>query len=183
MLIIGSGWGAVSLLRDLAPPPGTSISVVSPRGTFLYTPLLPAATVGSVEARSITEPIRNLLPPGAVFYEAAATTVDPSARTVSCVSAHAPTTPFTLPYDTLVLAPGSVANSFGTPGVEAHARTLKSFDDVVNLRAAIHDRFEAAALPGVAPDARDRLLSFVICGGGPTGVELAAELADAFAPD
>lgn len=183
VVVIGSGWAAVSFLRNLTPSDATHVSVVSPRGVFLYTPLLPAAAVGSVEARSIVEPIRSLLPAGADFIEAAATNIDATAKTVTCVSALDPKRPFALSYDVLILAPGSVTNDFGTPGVREHARVLRSYDDVVALRKAVHDAWEKAALPTTTADERARLLTFVLCGGGPTGSELAAELRDLFDHD
>ncbi|KAF0689620.1 Aste57867_18951 [Aphanomyces stellatus] len=180
LVVIGSGWGAVSFLRNMKTDASTQVTVVSPRGVFLYTPLLPAATTGTVEARSIVEPVRRLLPKHARFVEAAATAIDPAARTVTCESALAPGQPFTLPYDTLVVAVGSVANTFGVPGVAEHCRFLKSYDDVTGLRRTIHERWEQASLPTTTPAERARLLTFVICGGGPTGAELAAELQDLF---
>jgi NADH:ubiquinone reductase (non-electrogenic) len=182
VVVIGSGWAATSFLRNLRAP-DLAVTVVSPRGSFLYTPLLPAAAVGSVEARSIVEPLRSLLPPGASFVEAAATAIDPAARTVTCVSPLDPLRPFSLAYDLLVVAPGSVANTFGTPGVAAHARFLRSYDDVVSLRRAVHECWERAALPTTSDEEKRRQLTFALCGGGPTGSELAAELQDLFTKD
>ncbi len=184
IVVVGSGWASISFLRSLNLDPATHhVTCVSPRGQFLYTPLLPAAVVGSVEARSIVEPVRSLLPPGASFVEAAVTAVHAGTRTITCESALSPGRPFTLAYDVLVLAPGSVANDFGTPGVKEHARVLRSYDDVVGLRRAIHDAWERAALPTTSEAEARRLLTFVLCGGGPTGSELAAELRDLFEHD
>lgn len=98
LVVLGTGWAAVSFLRGLAPDADTDVTVVSPRGYFLYSPLLPAAAVGSVETRSICEPIRTLLPPGAVFVEAAATTIDPARRTIACEPQLDPARAFTLQY-------------------------------------------------------------------------------------
>ena len=86
LVVLGSGWGAVALLKNIDPTL-YDVSVVSPRNFFLNTPLLPGVTVGTVEARSLIEPVRALLPgkPGdASFFEAAAIAVDPVARTVRC---------------------------------------------------------------------------------------------------
>ena len=183
IVVVGTGWGSISFLRNLTPEPNTQVTVVSPRGVFLYTPLLPAAAVGSVEARSIVEPVRSLLPEGAVFIEAAATSIDPVSKTVLCTSALDAGRPFNLSYDILVLAPGSVANDMGTPGVKEYARMLRSYDDVVGLRKAVHEAWEKAALPTTSDEEAKRLLTFVLCGGGPTGSELAAELRDLFTND
>lgn len=187
VVVLGSGWAAVSFIKSLDPEAlarqGIDLTVVSPRGYFLYTPMLPAAAVGSVETRSICEPVRALLPPGAVFYEAAATAVDPAAKTVTCNPSLAPNASFRLVYDVLLVAPGSVNTTMGTPGVLEHALTLKSADDASRFRARVNEAFERAALPTTPPGERERLLSFVVCGGGPTGAELAAELRDLISVD
>jgi NADH:ubiquinone reductase (non-electrogenic) len=110
-------------------------------------------------------------------------------------------------YDTLVFAAGSTSTTFNLPGVAEHARFLKCAADAAAIRAHVHDQFERASLPrsqqqqrpqqramledktdAAASGARkseperdpnvDDMLRFVICGGGPTGAELAAELRD-----
>ncbi len=184
VVVLGSGWGAVSFLRNLKLDPATTeLTVVSPRGYFLYSPLLPAAAVGSVETRSITEPIRSLLPPGASFVEAAATRIDPVTQTVSCSPALDASKAFALGYDILIFACGSVPTTFGTPGVLEHCLFLKSAADAGAIKARLYQIFERASLPGTSEAERDRLLRIVICGGGPTGAELAAELRDLITVD
>lgn len=85
---------------------------------------------------------------------------------------------FEMKYDKLVIAIGSDNNTFNTPGVEEHARFLKEVLDARRIRSAISDAFESAMIPSQSEEERKRLLHFVIVGGGPTGVEFAAELAD-----
>ncbi len=180
---MGTGWAAVSFRRNLKPNSKTWVTVVSPRGEFVYTPLLPAATTGSAEARSIVESIHTFLPLNGIFYEAAATSFHPQENQITCTTALDPNRPFILSYDTLVVAVGAVANTFNTPGVVEYAHFLKSIEDAMDLRQTINARWEKAALQTTTLEERQRLLSFVICGGGPTGVELAAELQDAFQRD
>jgi NADH:ubiquinone reductase (non-electrogenic) len=183
LVVLGSGWGAVALLKNIDPTL-YDVSVVSPRNFFLNTPLLPGVTVGTVEARSLIEPVRALLPgkPGdASFFEAAAIAVDPVARTVRCkdeseITAANPE--FTLPYDKLVVAVGAPPNTFGTPGVREHAKFLKEVDDAIDIRRKLADLFETASLPGVPEEEQRKMLSVLVVGGGPTGVEFAAELHD-----
>ena len=183
LVVLGSGWGAVALLKNIDPTL-YDVSVVSPRNFFLNTPLLPGVTVGTVEARSLIEPVRRLLPgkPGdATFFEAAAIAVDPKARTVKCrdeseITASNPE--FTVPYDKLVVAVGAPPNTFGTPGVYENAKFLKEVDDAIDIRRKLADLFETASLPGVPEDEQRRMLSVLVVGGGPTGVEFAAELHD-----
>ena len=86
LVILGSGWGAVSLIKSLTPGK-YDVSVVSPHNYFLFTPLLPSVTVGTVEGRSVTEPIRKILfrrHVDATFYEAACTRVNAEDCTVEC---------------------------------------------------------------------------------------------------
>lgn len=183
LLILGSGWGAVALMKNVDPTL-YDVSVVSPRNYFLNTPLLPGVTVGTVEARSLIEPVRRLLPgrPGdARFFEAAAVAVDPKAKTVRCrdesgITAANPE--FAVPYDKLVVAVGAPCNTFGTPGVREHAVFLKEVDDALTIRGRLADLFETASLPGVSDEEQREMLSVLVVGGGPTGVEFAAELHD-----
>lgn len=72
---------------------------------------------------------------------------------------------------------GSAQNTHGVEGLE-HCLTLKSSGDARRIRQKLIDNFERACLPTTSDDERKKLLSFVICGGGPTGVEFAAELSD-----
>ncbi|CAF3889095.1 unnamed protein product [Rotaria magnacalcarata] len=85
---------------------------------------------------------------------------------------------FDMKYDILVVSVGSENNTFNTPGIEEHAHFLKEVLDARRIRSAISDAFESAMTPTQTPAKRKRLLHFVVVGGGPTGVEFAAELAD-----
>jgi NADH dehydrogenase FAD-containing subunit len=76
-------------------------------------------------------------------------------------------------YDKLVIACGSVSSTHGVPGLD-NCFQLKTVSDAQQIRRRILDNFEAASLPTTTPEERKRLLSFVICGGGPTGIETAA---------
>ena len=90
---------------------------------------------------------------------------------------------FMIPYDILIMSVGSVNNTFGVKGVEENCMFFKSIEDAKALRARVSELFERAALPDVSREDRERLLSFVIVGGGPTGTEVAAELHDMIEQD
>ena len=90
---------------------------------------------------------------------------------------------FKVPYDVLILAVGCVNNTFGVQGVAEHAFFFKSIEDAARLRRHVSECFERAALPQTPPEEKEKLLSFVVCGGGPTGVEVAAELHDMIEDD
>lgn len=174
LVILGTGFGAFNLVKHLKKD--YAVIVVSPRNHFLFTPLLPSTTVGTLEFRSIIEPIRHVRR-DIDFYHARATTLDDQQQTVSClgsIDSHL----FTVGYDALVIAVGAVSNTFNVPGVAEHALFLKELNDARILRQRIVTNFERANLPGISTTERQRLLQFVICGGGPTGVEFAAELHD-----
>lgn len=84
---------------------------------------------------------------------------------------------FYLPYDRLIIACGSVNSTQGVPGLE-NCFQLKTITDAQAIRRRVMDNLEKAALPSTEEEERKRLLSFVVCGGGPTGVEFASELWD-----
>lgn len=73
---------------------------------------------------------------------------------------------------------GSVNNTFGIKGVDQYCNYFKSIEDANRLRSRVSECFERASLPGTSEEERTKLLSFVVVGGGPTGVEVAAELHD-----
>jgi NADH:ubiquinone reductase (non-electrogenic) len=152
-------------------------------------PAVPSVTVGTVEPRTVVECVRTLFP-WVKFVEAECTGLDPKNKTLKLtnstnqsssrvVADSAKSRPgFELSYDKLVVAVGAENNTFGTPGVEKHAHFLKEISDARRIRSAVTDAFESAANPGQTDAERRRLLNFVVVGGGPTGVEFAAELAD-----
>lgn len=102
------------------------VIVISPRNHFLFTPLLASTTVGTLEFRSIIEPIRNSgFRDEHHFHLSCATGLDPDKRVVQCVSALDPGMSYDVEYDVLVVAVGAVPNDFNIPGVKEHAFFLK----------------------------------------------------------
>lgn len=180
VVILGAGFAAISLLKriDLHRH---HVTVISPRNHFLFTPLLPSTTIGTIEFRSIVEPIRRVRD-GDYFVQAACTAIDPDKRTITC-TARPSGAVFTLEYDVLVVGVGAWNNTFGVPGVTEHAMFLKELNDARAIRERVISCLEAADVPGIDPAERDRLLHFAIVGGGPTGVEFAAELHDMLEDD
>ncbi|CAG9464813.1 unnamed protein product [Pedinophyceae sp. YPF-701] len=160
--------------------------LISPRNYFLYTPLLPALASGTMEPRSIVEPVRNQIVGKGTYYEAACQSIDVKNKELVCcfpADAGLDSACFKVPYDALMVAVGSVNNTFGVQGVEEHCHFFKSIEDARALRARISELFERAALPHTPLEEKRRLLSFVIVGGGPTGVEVAAEIYDKIEQD
>lgn len=202
VVVLGTGWGSISFIKSLDPksfgPDGPyELTIISPRSYFLYTPLLPSAVAGSVQENSILEPLRNMMHTQGTFYQAEATRINPESQTLTCAVdkcsvckvveresgcpsdvCAAERSTFEVPYDILILGVGSVNNTFGIPGVREHCAFLKSINDAHALRVRIARMIEHAGLPNMTPEERRRHLNFTIVGGGPTGVELAAEVHD-----
>ncbi|CAA2938451.1 external alternative NAD(P)H-ubiquinone oxidoreductase B3, mitochondrial-like [Olea europaea subsp. europaea] len=184
VVVLGTGWAGTSFLKNLKDP-GYDVQVVSPRNYFAFTPLLPSVTNGTVEARSIVEPIRNIVRKkkfNVQFNEAECYKIDTQNKKVYCRSIQdnnlGVSEEFSLEYDYLVIAMGARVNTFNTPGVVEHAHFLKEIEDAQRIRRTVIDCFERASLPTISEEERKRILHFVIVGGGPTGVEFAAELHD-----
>ncbi|KAL1969288.1 hypothetical protein VTN77DRAFT_9480 [Rasamsonia byssochlamydoides] len=188
LVILGTGWGAISLLKKLDTE-NYNVIVISPRNFFLFTPLLPSCTTGLIEHRSIMEPIRNILrhKKGTVkYYEAEATKIDYEKRLVhisdgSEIKGEVSNT--TVPFDMLVVGVGAENATFGIPGVREHSCFLKEVGDAQKIRKRIMDCVETAMFKDQTEDEVKRLLHMVVVGGGPTGVEFAGELQDFFEED
>ncbi|KAL1962909.1 hypothetical protein VTN77DRAFT_9087 [Rasamsonia byssochlamydoides] len=179
LVILGTGWGSTALLKTLNPG-DYHVTVVSPVNYFVFTPMLPSATVGTIGLKSLIEPARRIVNRvRGHFLKAQAEDVDFSSKLVevSQVDANGNKQHFYLPYDKLVIAVGSVTNPHGVKGLE-HCHFLKTIDHAREIKAKVTENMELACLPTTSDEERKRLLSFVICGGGPTGVEFAAELYD-----
>lgn len=179
LVILGGGWGSVALLKELNPE-DYHVTVISPKNYFLFTPMLPSATVGTLEMRSLVEPIRRILSRISGHYlRANAEDVDFSHKLVevSQTDARGKESRFYVPYDKLVIAVGSQTNPHGVKGLE-NCFFLKDINDARMIRNQVMKNLELACLPTTSDTERRRLLSFVVSGGGPTGVEFAAELFD-----
>ncbi|XP_076800295.1 putative NADH dehydrogenase [Clavelina lepadiformis] len=178
LVILGTGWAGYSVLKDVNKHI-YDVIVVSPRNHFLFTPLLCSTTVGTLEFRSIIEPVRSMYFRHARdFHMSSAVKVDDIRKVLTCKSEVTPDHIYDIPYDKLVIAVGALSNTFGIPGVKNHAFFLKELADARRIRDRIISNFERATQPGSSVDEQRRLLHIVIVGGGPTGVEFGAELYD-----
>jgi NADH dehydrogenase len=179
LVIVGGGWGAVSVLQTIHPG-DYHVTVVSADTFTTFTPLLPSAAVGTVSVRSLVESLRKIiarLHGQLINGRAVDLVMSDRLLEVETVSATGEHRNIYLPYDKLVIAVGSVSSTHGVPGLE-HCFQLKTVGDAQAIRRRILDNFETASLPSTSEEERTRLLSFVVCGGGPTGVETAAEIFD-----
>jgi hypothetical protein len=162
LVILGTGWGGAALLQDIDND-RYDVTVISPRNYFLFTPMLAGAGVGTVDVRSITQPIREFNRK-ANYLEAAADSIDPDRRVVHCTGIQCDDTceiaEFEVPYDRLVVAVGSSVNTFGIPGVKEYCSFLKQVDDARSIRRKIINLFETANFPGQSEENLRKLLTF-----------------------
>lgn len=184
VVVLGTGWAGTSFLKYLKDP-SYDVQVISPRNYFAFTPLLPSVTCGTVEPRSIVEPIRNIVRKKNVdvhYWEAECYKIDAENKKVYCRSSLSSnqneTEEIVVDYDYLVISIGARVNTFNIPGVAENCHFLKEIEDAQKIRRTIVDCFERASLPDLSDEERKNILHFVVVGGGPTGVEFAAELHD-----
>ncbi|VAI79581.1 unnamed protein product [Triticum turgidum subsp. durum] len=189
VVVLGTGWAGTSFLKNLDSS-RYEVKVISPRNYFAFTPLLPSVTCGTVEARSVVEPIRRMFEKkgkDVAYYEAECFKIDPTKKAVHCRSAVGTNLDgngdFMVDYDYLVVALGATVNTFNTPGVMEHCHFLKEVEDAQKIRKSVIDCFERASIPNISEEEKRKILHFVIIGGGPTGVEFAAELHDFLVED
>ncbi|KAK0264181.1 NADH:ubiquinone oxidoreductase [Friedmanniomyces endolithicus] len=188
LVVLGTGWGAVSLLKKLDTE-NYNVIVVSPRNYFLFTPLLPSCTTGTIEHRSIMEPIRSFLrhkKAAVKYYEAECTKIDYENKMIYIndeSEIKGSTSATEVPFDMLVVGVGAENATFGIPGVREHGCFLKEVPDAQKIRKRIMDCVETATFKDQSPEEVKRLLHMVVVGGGPTGVEFAGELQDFFEND
>lgn len=182
LVILGSGWGCAAMVQDRDLTEKFDVTIISPRNHFVYTPMLASSAVGTVEPRSISEPIRAISRNKATYLEASALSVDQEFKKISCegmvCDEECIMNDFDVQYDTLVAAVGAQTNTFGIKGVAEHCEFLKEIEHARVIRKKLLNCFERANVPNLSDEERRKLLTFAIIGAGPTGIEFASELAD-----
>jgi len=179
IVIVGGGFGgvytAIALEKLLGHGPEAEIALISKENYLTFQPMLPEVISGSIGIVDTITPIRRLCPT-THLYTRTVERIDLENRRV-IASAGFGSRPLELPYDHLVLALGNVTSFAGQPGLAEHALPFKYLGDALALRnRAIQALEEADTEP--SPDARRALLTFVVAGGGFSGVEAVAELND-----
>src|SRR5580704_1022692 len=172
IVVVGAGFGGLVAVNKLASAP-VAITVVDQRNHHIFQPLLYQVATASLATSEIAWPIRNVLRTrkDVITLLATVTGVDKQARTVRLDDGGA------LAYDTLILATGARHAYFGHDEWEPVAPGLKTLEDATTIRRRILLAFERAERE-TDPESRAALLTFVIVGGGPTGVELAGTIAE-----
>lgn len=172
--IVGAGFGGVYTAKALVPYVKKGlidVTVINKTNYFLFTPLLHEVATGGLSARSVTESVRHIFEgTGVIFHQGIVEALDPKQGTLSVDGKE-------IAFDYVVVATGAVTNFYGIKGAEEYSFVLKNLQDAVEIRERIIDAFEDASSVENA-EQRKKELSFVVVGGGATGVEMVAEMAE-----
>jgi NADH:quinone reductase (non-electrogenic) len=176
VVVVGGGFGGLFATRFLKRAP-VDVTLVDRTNHHLFQPLLYQVATGILSEGQIAPPIRNVLrrQRNARVELARVTGFDLERRTVIALRVDA--VEFELPYDSLVVAAGAGQSYFGHDEFSRWAPGMKTIDDALELRARILGAFEMAALER-DPERRQAWLTFAVVGGGPTGVEIAGQIAE-----
>jgi NADH dehydrogenase FAD-containing subunit len=171
VVVVGAGFGGLACARALARA-DVDLVVIDQRNHHLFQPLLYQVATAGLSPADIATPIRAILGGNANtrVLLGTVTGIDRAARAVQLGETR-------VPFDTLVLATGARHAYFGHDEWEAFAPGLKRIEDATAIRRKILLAFERAEA-GSTAEARERLLTFVVVGGGPTGVEMAGAIAE-----
>lgn len=171
VVIVGAGFGGIACARALRHAPA-SITLIDRQNYHLFQPLLYQVATAGLSPADIAIPIRAIFRDqfNAKVMLAAVTGIDTERREVLADGLN-------LPYDHLVIATGATHSYFGQDAWAPFAPGLKRVDDATLVRRRVLEAFEHAEVAASEAERR-RLLSFVIVGGGPTGVELAGAIAE-----
>ncbi|MAG36835.1 MAG: pyridine nucleotide-disulfide oxidoreductase [Dehalococcoidia bacterium] len=172
VVVVGAGFAGLNAVRVLARNRQVRVTLVDRSNYHLFFPLLYQVAIAGLEAPQVAYPIRAFLRryPEVRFIQGQVEAVDLAAKTILVDGAP-------LVYDSLIVGSGSRTADFGVPGVAEHALGLKSLSEAMTFRDRVLSACEEAARTS-DPDRRRALLTFVVVGGGPTGVELAGALAE-----
>ncbi|WP_238012475.1 NAD(P)/FAD-dependent oxidoreductase [Dactylosporangium sp. AC04546] len=175
VVVVGAGFGGLFATKALRNVP-VDVTLINGTTYHLFQPLLYQVATGILSEGEIAPPIREVLKrqQNVKVLLGTVTEVDPDRRTVTAV---APGTSYTVEYDTLIVAAGASQSYFGNDGFAENAPGMKSIDDALELRGRIFGAFELAELE-TDPAAIERWLTFVVVGAGPTGVEMAGQIAE-----
>ncbi len=172
VVIIGGGFGGIACARALRDAP-VRVTLIDRNNYHLFVPLLDQVATAALSPADIAEPIRRILrrQDNAEVLMAEVTGIDAAGKAVLTKDGAR------VPYDTIVIATGSVFNYFGNDEWAEHAPGLKTIEDARAIRTRVLCGFEQAERES-EPARRQTLMTSVIVGGGPTGVEMAGSIAE-----
>ncbi len=182
IVVIGGGFGGLAVIRRLARARrqgrlDARVTLIDRRNHHTFQPLLYQVATAGLQTQDVGISLRAILRREDVEIRLGEVAAIDHGRSAVVLAGGDEVT-----YDHLVIAVGAITEDFGVPGVAEHAFGLKSLAEATMLRNAVLQRFEEASaardVPGDTPGDEDGTLTFVVAGGGPTGVELAGSLAE-----
>ena len=180
VVVLGGGFGGVftaqSLERALGERRDVEVLLVSRENYFVFQPMLPEVISGTIGILDTVSPLRRLLPRTSVHVREVES-IDLERRTVRLAPGLHPHA-HDIAFDHLVLAPGTVTDFRGLPGLPEHALPFKNLADALELRSRVIHALDEADIESENSTLRQQLLTFVVAGGGFSGVEVVAELND-----
>lgn len=177
VLVLGGGFGgynaAKTLCKKVDDRDDVGVMVISKENYFTFWPMLAGVISSDIQTQNVAQPLRrSLIEAGASFRRATVEDIDVEQRVVRAIGEE--DEEIEVPYDHLIMALGGEPAYFGIPGVEDHALSMKGIHTAEDIRNRVIERFEETTLArGEVPRSK---LTFVIIGGGATGVETASEL-------
>lgn len=173
VVIIGAGFGGVNAAKELADA-DVDVTLINSTNHHLFPPLLYQVATGLMSSGEITGDIRQMFAnqQNVRVVRGTVETIDVKGKTVTSVESGKE---YTFGYDSLIVAAGAGQSYFGNDHFAEFAPGLKTLDHAFEIRARLIAAFERAELAETAEE-RDRALTFVIVGAGPTGVELAGQI-------
>jgi NADH dehydrogenase len=176
VVVVGAGFGGLFATKALRRVPA-SVTVINGTSYHLFEPLLYQVATGILSEGEVAPPIREILKRqrNVDLKLGWVTDVDVDERTVLVSAMNG--REIRIPYDSLIVAAGARNSYFGNEDFAEFAPSLKNIDDALELRSRIFHAFEMAELED-DPEQRQRWLTFVLIGAGPTGVEMAGQIAE-----
>jgi len=173
VMVLGGGFGGYTAAKDLCEliedRDDVGVLVLAKNNFFTFWPMVPGIVSSDIDARNVAQPLRRaLITAGASFRRAEGKKLDLEHKVVAADGG------IEFPYDHVVISLGGLPNFFGIPGVEEHSLTMRGVEDAERIRNRVIERFEEVSLiRGEVPESK---LTFVVIGGGATGVEVASEI-------
>jgi NADH dehydrogenase len=173
VLIVGGGFGGYTAAKDICEltkdREDVGVLVLAKNNFFTFWPMVPGIVSSDIDARNVAQPLRRaLIMAGASFRRAEVKRLDLERRVAVADGG------IEFPYDHIVLSLGGLPNFFGIPGVEEHSLHMRGVEDAEHIRNRVIERFEEVSL--IRDEVPQSKLTFVVIGGGATGVETASEI-------